>query len=179
MISKTIGMAAVMSLAIVPFAYAQDAAPAEQDQQAPSVAGQPQDQAEQPDQAQDQAQDEAQSGAETVASGSVTDAEVESFARAYVEIREVQEAMKQGGDAAAGQAEATERMSAILEDHDLSVDRYNQIARSISTDQALMQRIQAKMAEIQAETSGAPTSGAPAPPTSDAPSAPATPDAPQ
>jgi hypothetical protein len=168
MISKTIGMAAVMSLAIVPFSYAQDAAPAEQEQQTPSVAGQPQDQAQQPDQA--------QGASETVQSGAVTDAEVESFARAYIEIRQVQDEIKQGGDAAAGQAEATEKMNAILEDHDLSVERYNQIARSIASDQALMQRIQAKMAEIQAETSGAPTSGAPNPPTSDAPGAPSAPD---
>src|SRR5690606_1874266 len=126
--------AAVASLAFIPVAYAQDAAPADENQQAPSVAGQPQDQAQQPDQAQDQAQ----TGAETVVSGSVTDAEVDQFARAYVEIRKVQDEVQAGGDAAAGQADATEKMNGILEDHDLSVERYNQIARSLASDQALM-----------------------------------------
>lgn len=157
MIAKTVGIAAVASLAIVPAAAAQQAgdqaqtpsagqsaAPAEQQPSSPAT----QPQAAQPQSAQPQ-------GGDPVTSAAVSDEEVEQFTKAYMEVRKVQDEAKASGDAADAQQQATEKMSEIISDHDLTVERYNQIARSLAEDQALMQRVQSKMAELQAEEGGA------------------------
>lgn len=152
MIAKTVGIAAVASLAIVPAAAAQQAGDQAQTpsagQSAAPAEQQPSSPATQPQSAQPQ-------GGDPVTSAAVSDEEVEQFTKAYMEVRKVQDEAKASGDAADAQQQATEKMSEIISDHDLTVERYNQIARSLAEDQALMQRVQSKMAELQAEEGGA------------------------
>jgi len=144
LMAKAMGIAAVASLAIVPAAAAQERADTAQTPPAQTQPAAPQQEQESAA-AQPQADD-------VVTSAAVTDDEVERFAKAYLEIRKVQD---EAGDSAEARQQANEKMAEIVSDNDLTVDRYNQIARSLAQDQALLQRVQRKAAELQAETAGA------------------------
>jgi flagellar basal body-associated protein FliL len=100
---------------------------------------------------------EAQDGAEeTVTSADVPDAEVEQFARSLEEVLVIQQRLKEQlasvqdkEEAQRLQQQANTEMLQAVEANGLQPPRYNVIARSISADAELNQRIQEKRQELQ------------------------------
>lgn len=87
--------------------------------------------------------------ADSMAGSEVSDAEVEAFAAALVDVQEIgqgwtqrmQEAESQE-DIAAMREEARDEMTAAIEEHGLSIEDYNGIATAAQNDPELAQRIQ-------------------------------------
>ncbi len=84
-------------------------------------------------------------------------AELETFAEAYVEIGEVRAEMspalaaaETAEEANALQEQANDRMMSILEENDMTVDRYSAITNILNSDEEL----RAEFEEIYAELTG-------------------------
>ena len=99
---------------------------------------------------------EAQDAEETVTSADVPDAEVEQFARSLEAVLVIQQRLKEQlasvqdkEEAQRLQQQANTEMLQAVEANGLQPPRYNVIARSLSADAELNQRIQEKRQELQ------------------------------
>ena len=72
----------------------------------------------------------------------VTEAEVDSFAAAIVDIQKIE------GDAAIPAEEKQAQMVATVSEHGLTPQRFNEISTRTQTDTELQQRIQVAMTEL-------------------------------
>ena len=81
------------------------------------------------------------------AGATVSDAEVTAFAQSAAEIQKVQE------DIALADADKQKQMVEILEKHSLTPQRFNEIAQTMQSDQALQERIRTAM-QANASTAG-------------------------
>jgi hypothetical protein len=109
-----------------------------------------------PPSGQPSAQQPAPPGTETVTSADVTDLEIEQFAKSYQEVTQIQkdtekqlESVQDGADIARAKQNANGKMAEAVQNHGMKVERFNQIARSLSQDPTLKQRIQQKIEELR------------------------------
>ena len=79
---------------------------------------------------------------EAMAAPPVTEAEVDSFAAAIVDIQKIE------GDAAIPAEEKQAQMVATVSEHGLTPQRFNEISTRTQTDTELQQRIQVAMTEL-------------------------------
>jgi outer membrane biosynthesis protein TonB len=90
----------------------------------------------------------------SVAPAAVSDEELEKFVRSVAQVNELQTALKeklptlQGAEAESVQQESNAEMARIIQGCDLEVERYNELARVVSTSPELSQRFQAKQQEL-------------------------------
>ncbi len=156
------GAAAAMTLGLLAPAFAQQTPaqpPASSQQGEPSSQSQPapQSQAGQaapPAQQQPPAADATQKP--TVTSAQVPDAEVEQFAKAAGDVMKIQAEIKERLVEAANpelkeqlQQEANARILETIKESGLQVERFNVIARSMTSDPELGRRVSEKMQELQ------------------------------
>jgi multidrug resistance efflux pump len=84
----------------------------------------------------------------------VSDEELEKFVRSVAQVNELQTALQeklptlQGAEAERVQEESNAEMAKIIQGCDLEVERYNELARTVSTSPELSQRFQAKQQEL-------------------------------
>lgn len=111
----------------------------------------PAQQQQQPSQAQSQNQDQ-----ELLTSSQVDDQTLEQFTRAYLQIMEIQQKMKSDLASEQDQAKAqrikqnaSQQEMKVLQDHQLTVPKFNQILRSIPKDQQLGKRFVAMQSKVQ------------------------------
>lgn len=96
-----------------------------------------------------------QPGAGEQPTADVSDAQLETMAEVYVEMSALQsETDAQAQEATspeeqnAIQAQATEDMQAILEDHGMSVEEYQQLVQLLNTDPQIRERFEEVLAEV-------------------------------
>lgn len=153
------GAAAAMTLGLLAPAFAQQAPvqpPASSQQSEPASQGQPapQSQPAPPAQQQPPAADATQKP--TVTSAQVPDAELEQFAKAAGDVMKIQAEIKEKLVEAPNpelkeqlQQEANARILETIKESGLEVERFNLIARSMTSDPELGRRVSAKMQELQ------------------------------
>lgn len=88
-------------------------------------------------------------------SADVSDDDLETMAEVYVEMQDLQsetDAMSQEATSPEEQnelqAQATEDMQAILDDHGMSVEEYQQMVQLLNTDEEVRERFEEVLAEI-------------------------------
>jgi hypothetical protein len=87
--------------------------------------------------------------------------ELVDFARAYIDVQEVQQEMEQAlatvqdaEEANRIQEQANEQMAEAVEDHDLTVERYSQIVIVLNTDEELRQEFEQVYQELLEDRDG-------------------------
>lgn len=100
--------------------------------------------------ASDSDMDNTEAGAEEAPSADVSDTEIESFAAAMADVQELGQEWTQRMQETDDQEElsemqeqAQEEMIGAIEDHDMTVEEYNEIATAAQQDPELAQEIQA------------------------------------
>jgi hypothetical protein len=98
----------------------------------------------------------ASAATETVTSADITEQEVEQFAKSYDDVSKIQkdtekqlESVQDSAGVAQVKQEANQKMADAVQGHGLKVERFNTIARSLSQDATLKQRIQQKLQELR------------------------------
>jgi len=98
----------------------------------------------------------ASAATETVTSADITEQEVEQFAKSYDDVSKIQkdtekqlESVQDSAGVARVKQEANQKMADAVQGHGLKVERFNTIARSLSQDATLKQRIQQKLQELR------------------------------
>lgn len=91
----------------------------------------------------------------------VDDATLETFVKAYIDVREIGQELEpkiqnasSSEEAQQLQQQARERMQAAVQEHDMTVQRYSRIAAALNADTELRQRFTEKLQEIQSEEGG-------------------------
>jgi hypothetical protein len=87
--------------------------------------------------------------------------ELTDFAKAYIDVQEIQNEMEQAlatvqdpEEANRIQQAANEQMAVAVEDHDLSVERYSEIVIALNTDEELRERFTEVYYELLEERDG-------------------------
>ena len=91
----------------------------------------------------------------------VDDATLETFVKAYIDVREIGQELEPKIENASSseeaqqlQQQARERMQAAVQERDMTVQRYSRIAAALNADTELRQRFTEKLQEIQSEEGG-------------------------
>lgn len=97
-----------------------------------------------------------QPGAGEQPTADVSDAQLETMAEVYVEMTELQSDTDAQAQEATSpeeqnaiQAQATEDMQGILEDHGMSVEEYQQMVQLLNTDPQIRERFEEVLAEVE------------------------------
>jgi ribosome-binding protein aMBF1 (putative translation factor) len=92
----------------------------------------------------------------------VDEAELETVAEAYVAVQELTNEFNQMVQQAEGaeqaqeiQAEYAERANGVVEEHDLTIERYDLVVTAATADDELRERLLAKIEDVVAESGGA------------------------
>ena len=91
----------------------------------------------------------------------VDEATLETFVKAYIEVREIGQELEpkiqnasSNEEAQQLQQQARERMQAAVQEQDMTVQRYTRIATALNADAELRQRFTEKLQELQSEQGG-------------------------
>jgi hypothetical protein len=152
-----LGAAVTVAIPQISLAQAQQTTPPQQGQPAsPPQQAQPATPPQQSPPAQPPAAAQTQQQQQTVTSADVTDAELEQFAKSIEDVVEIQEEMEKQVAAVTDSAEvqrlkteANQKMAEAIQSHGMEVQRYNTIARSITQDAELKQRLTQKIQELR------------------------------
>ncbi|MFW6192550.1 MAG: DUF4168 domain-containing protein [Gemmatimonadota bacterium] len=91
----------------------------------------------------------------------VSDDELETFAEVHIDVQDIREEMNRTvqesedpEEAQAAQQEANQEMVSVIEDHDMTPERYTQISQAINQDPELQEELQKLVEEIEEEREG-------------------------